>query len=193
MLTERDREVMKFLEEHRAITTQQAINIFFDGLEVSAYRRLNQLEEMIILEHYMRGKLKVYKLPEAKEISQHDLFILDFYSWVYANGGQVTEFKKTPRFLKGMLIPDAFIRFDIPYNDQVYEVSALLEIDYFHYTDMEEKLAVWYEKIFREHEVNENTLLIIARPTTGLRYNSKNFETIYTDLKFTNLLRLLFE
>ena len=78
-LQSRDRQVLRFLEEHRAITTQQAINIFFKK-DISAYRRLNQLEEAGILESYMRSKNKVYKLAgETKELSEHDLLIYDFY------------------------------------------------------------------------------------------------------------------
>lgn len=194
-LTQRDKNVIKFIEENRAITTTQATQIFFNGLTVSAIRRLNQLEDDKILESYMVGKSKVYKLPETKELSQHDLLILDFYAWVYANGGQVTDFKKTPRYFKGLLIPDALLKIDLPHNGDVYEVTILLEIDYTHYTP-ETKLNTWYEKLYREEVLksycSDFPLVIIARPTKGLRYNSKNFEVLYTDLRFTNLIQLMF-
>ena len=193
-LQSRDRQVLRFLEEHRAITTQQAINIFFKK-DISAYRRLNQLEEAGILQSYMRGKNKVYKLPGDRELSEHDLLIYSFYAWIYQNNGQVIEFKKNPRYLNGMLIPDALIKFKLPYENQNFIIFALLEVDYTHYTDNTK--MVWYEKLYREQTLKqwcgaaEYPFIIIARPTPGLRYNSKNFNCVYCDLKFTNLDRLL--
>ena len=192
----RDRAVLRFLEEHRAITTQQAINIFFKK-DISAYRRLNQLEEAGILESYMRSKNKVYKLAgETKELSEHDLLIYDFYSWIYSKNGVVIDFKKNPHYFKNALIPDALVKFKFPYEGQVYTIYSLLEIDLNHYTD-NTKMNVWYEKLYREQVLKswcgaaEYPFIIIARPTPGLRYNSKNFNCVYCDLKFTNLDRLL--
>ena len=195
-LQNRDRQVLRFLEEHRAITTQQAINIFFKK-DISAYRRLNQLEEAGILQSYMRGKNKVYKLSgETKELSEHDLLIYDFYSWIYSKGGEVIEFKKNPHYFKSMLIPDAAVKFRLPYEGQVYTIYSLVEIDLNHYTD-NTKMNVWYEKLYREQVLKswcgaaEFPFIIIARPTQGIRYNSNNFNCTYCDLKFTNLDRLL--
>ena len=195
-LQNRDRQVLRFLEEHRAITTQQAINIFFKK-DISAYRRLNQLEEAGILQSYMRGKNKVYKLSgETKELSEHDLLIYDFYSWIYSKGGEVIEFKKNPHYFKSMLIPDAAVKFRLPYEGQVYTIYSLVEIDLNHYTD-NTKMNVWYEKLYREQTLKqwcgaaEFPFIIIARPTAGIRYNSNNFNCVYCDLKFTNLDRLL--
>ena len=126
-LQNRDRQLLIFLEEHKAITTKQATNIFFDMLDKSAIRRLNQLENVGILTHYYRGKNKVYKLiDEKKELSEHDILIYDFYSWIYKNGGQVIEFKKDPHYFKGMLIPDALVKFKIPYNGINYTVLGLV-------------------------------------------------------------------
>ena len=195
-LQSRDRQVLRFLEEHRAITTQQAINIFFKK-DISAYRRLNQLEEAGILESYMRSKNKVYKLAgETKELSEHDLLIYDFYSWIYSKNGVVIDFKKNPHYFKNALIPDALVKFKFPYEGQVYTIYSLLEIDLNHYTD-NTKMNVWYEKLYREQVLKswcgaaEFPFIIIARPTQGIRYNSKNFNCVYCDLKFTNLDRLL--
>ena len=195
-LQSRDRQVLRFLEEHRAITTQQAINIFFKK-DISAYRRLNQLEEAGILESYTKGKNKVYKLSgETKELSEHDLLIYDFYSWIYSKGGEVIEFKKNPHYFKSMLIPDAAVKFRLPYEGQVYTIYSLVEIDLNHYTD-NTKMNVWYEKLYREQVLKswcgaaEFPFIIIARPTQGIRYNSNNFNCVYCDLKFTNLDRLL--
>ena len=82
MLTNRDRSLLKFLENNKGISTQQAKYIFFDGIERSAIRRLNQLEDKGILEYYYRGKNKIYKLVGSPELSYHDTIIYDFYAWI---------------------------------------------------------------------------------------------------------------
>ena len=198
-LQNRDRQLLIFLEEHKAITTKQATNIFFDMLDKSAIRRLNQLENVGILTPYYRGKNKVYKLiDEKKELSEHDILIYDFYSWIYKNGGQVIEFKKDPHYFKGMLIPDALVKFKIPYNGINYTCFVLLEIDYTHYTS-ENKILTFYPKLYREQVLKEYCgaaefpFIVIARPTPGIRIQPREIEVIYTDLKFNNLLRLMLD
>ena len=198
-LQNRDRQLLIFLEEHKAITTKQATNIFFDMLDKSAIRRLNQLENVGILTHYYRGKNKVYKLiDEKKELSEHDILIYDFYSWIYKNGGQVIEFKKDPHYFKGMLIPDALVKFKIPYDGINYTCFVLLEIDYTHYTS-ENKILTFYPKLYREQVLKEYCgaaefpFIVIARPTPGIRIQPREIEVIYTDLKFNNLLRLMLD
>ena len=196
-LQSRDRQVLRFLEDHRAITTTQATNIFFDGCKRSATRRLNQLEDAGILNHYTRGKNKVYKLiGEVKEVSEHDVLIYDFYSWIYENNGEVIEFKKNPRYFKGMLIPDALVKFRIPYEGQMYTCYVLLEIDLNHYTEAD-KIMTLYPKLYREQVLKEYCgiaefpFVVIARPTKGIILSPKEIDVVYSDLKFNNLDRLL--
>lgn len=62
MLTNRDKQLLKFIEKYKSISTQQAINIFFNGLKESAIRRLNQLEKSGELTHYYINKNKLYRL-----------------------------------------------------------------------------------------------------------------------------------
>ena len=195
-LQQRDKDILRFLEEHRGITTQQCISIFFKN-DISAYRRLNQLEDAGILEHYMIGRNKVYKLSgESRQLSCHDTLIYDFYAWIYSKGGEVLDFKKNPHYFKSMLIPDAAVKFRLPYEGQVYTIYSLVEIDLNHYTD-NTKMNVWYEKLYREQVLKswcgaaEFPFIIIARPTQGIRYNSNNFNCTYCNLKFKNLDRLL--
>lgn len=197
MLTNRDKQLLKFIEKYKSISTQQAINIFFNGLRESAIRRLNQLEKSGELTHYYINKNKLYRLVgENKTISEHDNYILDFYSWIYKNEGEVIYFKKNPIYLNGMLIPDALLKIKIPYENEEYIIDILLEIDYTHYT--ENTKFILYEKLYRENILKEFCgesifpIIVIARPTQGIRYNSKNFDVIYTTLKFDNLLRMIF-
>lgn len=197
-MTQRDKDVLRFIEKYKAITTQQARHIFFNGCEKSTIRRLNQLEDLKIIEGYYVGKNKLYKFPEERKLTQHDVLILNLYSWIYKNGGEVIDFIITPHFLNNMLIPDGLVKFKIPYAGNKYTVFVLLEIDYTHYTD-NIKMNTLYEKLYREKVLSEYCgqaefpFIVVSRPTPGIRYSSNNFEVIYTDLEFTNLTKLMFE
>ena len=195
-LQQRDKDILRFLEEHRGITTQQCISIFFKN-DISAYRRLNQLEDAGILEHYMIGRNKVYKLSgESRQLSCHDTLIYDFYAWIYSKNGVVLDFKKNPHYFKNQLIPDALVKFKLPYEGQNYLCYALLEIDYTHYSS-EEKIMTLYPKLYREQVLKEYCglaefpFVIVARQTKGIILRPKEIDVIYSDLKFTNVDRLL--
>lgn len=196
MLTERDRSLLKFLEDNKGISTQQAKYIFFDGIERSAIRRLNQLEDKGILEYYYRGKNKIYKLVGSPELSYHDTIIYDFYAWIYKQGGSVLDFKKNPHFINNMLIPDGLFKCRLPYKDTFGTFFFILEVDYQHPTS-DEKIKVFYEKLYREQTLKEYCgvaefpMLIIAKEYIGFRERSNNFEIIYTDFKFKNLYDIL--
>ena len=195
-LQQRDKDILRFLEEHRGITTQQCISIFFKN-DISAYRRLNQLEDAGILEHYMIGRNKVYKLSgESRQLSCHDTLIYDFYAWIYSKNGVVLDFKKNPHYFKNQLIPDALVKFKLPYEGQNYLCYALLEIDYTHYSS-EEKIMTLYPKLYREQVLKEYCglaefpFVIVARQTKGIILRPKEIDVIYSDLKFNNVDRLL--
>ena len=195
-LQQRDKDILRFLEEHRGITTQQCISIFFKN-DISAYRRLNQLEDAGILEHYMIGRNKVYKLSgESRQLSCHDTLIYDFYAWIYSKGGEVLDFKKNPHYFKNQLIPDGLFKFILPYEGKKYFCCVLLEIDLNHYTETD-KLMTLYPKLYREQVLTEYCekvefpFVVIARPTPGIRLQPREIDVIYSDLKFTNLDRLL--
>lgn len=196
MLTNRDKQILIFLEKYKALSTQQANSIFFN-CERSCVRRMNQLEKLKILDSYYIGKNKIYKIPEERNISQHDLYVLDFYAWICRENGTVLDFETTPRYLNGLLIPDALCKFKINYEGIKYTVNIFLELDFTHYTEIE-KLNILYEKLYREGTLKEYCgdaefpMVVISRPTKGLIYRSRNFEILYTDFKFTNLLNLIF-
>lgn len=197
IMTDRDKKLCKFIEEYGAITTQQAKWIFFNGLQTSTIRRLNQLEKHNVLSSYHRDGKKVYSYADAGKLPTHDLGALDFYAWICRYGGEVIDVKLKPQYLNGQIIPDALFKFKFPYKDKRVTIYAFLEYDLNHYTEVD-KMQVWYEKLYRDKlMINycgqaEFPFLVIARPTQGIRYNSKNFNILYCDLRFNNLENMLF-
>lgn len=192
MLMQRDKLILKHIEQYRGITIKQAQYLFFNKSYENARRRLSDLEnKMGLVKSYKSNysKEKVFILD--KKISDHDLITLDYLKFLAANECEILEVKMQPKYLKGIIRADAFVIF----KKDGYKYFTILEVDYTHYT--ENTKFQLYEKLYRDKELEakcEGTfpILIVARPTPGVRYNSKNFEIIYTDLNYDNLSTHLF-
>jgi hypothetical protein len=52
LITDRDKEVLRWTENYKAITLRQATELFFNGNYKGASRRMGQLEDMGLLKSY---------------------------------------------------------------------------------------------------------------------------------------------
>lgn len=191
MITNRDKEVLRWIEDYKSITLKQATALFFNNNYKSASRRMAQLEEMEVLKSYI-SKAKSEKVYyQEKKVNDHRLYIYDYLKELKKLNCDLLDIKIEPSFLKGNIKPDAYVVFK--YGE--YKYITLLEVDYTHYTD-NTKLNTLYEKLYIERDEYKEfmgtfPILVIARPTKGIRYNSSNFCIIYTDLLYYNLKTLL--
>ncbi|MGL5087348.1 MAG: hypothetical protein ACRC68_16805, partial [Clostridium sp.] len=154
-------------------------------------RRMSQLEEMGLLKSYISKATKEKVYYQDKKISDHRLYCYDFIKEIVKLGAEVTEYKIEPRYLDGAIIPDAFIIF----KHEGYKYYILLEVDYTHYTS-NIKFNTLYEKLYEERvnysEFNNTfPIVLVARPTEGIRYNSSNFECVFTDLSYNKVQQLI--
>lgn len=191
MIKDRDREVLKWIEDYKAITLRQATELFFGGNYKGASRRLGQLEDMELLKSYTSKATKEKVYYQNKKVNDHRLYIYDYLKELKKLGCKLLDMNIEPQYLNGNIRPDAFVLFK--YGK--YKYLTLLEVDYTHYTD-NIKMNTLYEKLYTERSSYEEFLgifpiIIIARPTEGIRYNSANFDVIYTDLSYSNLNKFL--
>lgn len=191
MLTQRDKNILIYLEKYKAISVTQAQYILFNGCYESARRRLKQLESNNILKSYTSfiNKEKIYY--NNKKLKDHELLVFDFIKILNKKGANIKKLIIQPRLLKDNIRPDAYIEFT--YNKNLYFI--ILEVDYTH-TTSNTKMQL-YEKLYLTGEFQENCygtfpIIIVSRNTNSIRYNSKNFDVIYTDFKYSNLDQLLF-
>ena len=190
MLTERDRKVLNFIEKYKSISINQASNIFFNTSYEGARRRLKQLEEMKYIKSYILKDTKEKAYYMNKKLSKHDLLVNDFIGEIKKRGGDIIQFITQPTYLNKKIRPDAFIIFSL--KEMVYFI--LLEVDLHHYTS-NIKMKV-YEELYKSGELEKECygtfpIILIARPTKGIRYNSRNFNVVYTDLSYSTIDRLL--
>lgn len=192
MITKRDKEVLIWIEKYGAITINQAKILFFNGNYDNARRRLRVLEEQEVLNSYIlkETKEKVY-FTEGKKKSYHDILILNYAVKLKELGCRLVVINIKPRYLKGSLVPDAFVSF--AYNNDLY--ITLLEVDYKHYTEYL-KFTSLYERLYRSKEdylefQGTFPIVVVANMNKSIRYNSQNFNMMWTDLAYSNLQELL--
>lgn len=189
MLSKTDKQLMIYLEKYHAITIKQAQRHFYKseyGYDV-AKKRLKQLEDRGLLQSYINVVTNEKIYFTDRKVSAHDLYTFDFYSKLVEHGCENIEFIKEPRFLKGLIKPDAFFTFE--YNESLYFI--LLEVDLTHTSMSKFQL---YEKLFRDKELHErcfNTFpIIVVMGFDGcLKYESENFEVVYSDFELSNFIR----
>lgn len=201
MITQRDYSVLRHIEMFRAISLKNVAEIYFqkEGYKSKDYaykcasRRMKALENMGVVLSYINSYTQEKVYYTEKKASPHDLFIQDFWRKLLELDFNVLEFSTTVSLMKGQLKPDAFIEAEI----EGVKVNYFLEIDLNHYTNKEK--IVRYEMFYKSDELKKlcehrKPCLIIARPThRDIRYTSNIFDIVYTDLKFTNLEKFLFE
>lgn len=107
------------------------------------------------------------------------------------NNCKIINIVNDPVYLNGEIKPIYFLEFI--YDGYMY--LTLLEID-FNGGLSAFRINNTYEKLYKQKgNFNEFRgvfpILIIVSKNKGIRYNSKNFEVIYTDLEFSNLECLL--
>ncbi|WP_075857439.1 hypothetical protein [Clostridium perfringens] len=201
MLRERDYNILRFIEKYNAISLKNTCSIFFDGEYKNedyryrvAARRMQTLEKKGILQSYRNSYTDEKIYYTNNKISPHSVFIQDFWRKLLELDFNVLEFNTNVSLMNGQLKPDAFVL--AKYDDIL--VNYFLEVDLNHYTDKSKLIR--YEMFYKSDELTElcegrKPCLIITRPTHGrdLRYSSNIFDTVYTDLKYTNLERFLFE
>lgn len=189
MLMPRDKQILKYLEEHKAITIYQAYRIFFNEAKFGYDRarvRLKQLEGFGLVRSY-KNKLtdeKVYYTDSM--ISSHDLYVNEFYSMLVLHGCTNIQVKRQPRFMKDIIRPDALFAFE--YGEGLHFV--LLEVDFTHVTSLS-KFQL-YEKLYRSEELQKicygtfPLIAIITIDENPLKYESESLDIINFNNKLDN-------
>lgn len=119
--------------------------------------------------------------------------ILDNYiEELRKNNCKITKIINDPVYLNGTIRPICFLEFI--YEGYIY--LTLLEMDFkgclsaFRINNTYEKLYKC-RGVFKEFR-DTFPIIVIAAEQKSIRYNSKNFEVVYTDFEFLNLKYLLF-
>lgn len=108
------------------------------------------------------------------------------------NQCEITNIVNNPVYLNGKITPICFLEF---IKDE-YMYLTILEID-FNGVLTNFIINTTYEKLYKQRTEYKEfkgvfPIIVIATNNKGIRYNSKNFEVVYTDLEYSNLDKFLF-
>jgi len=124
MITERDSEVIKFIEQFKTAHTSTIAELFYPSLQV-AQRRLKILhrDKVIKRERYYVSDEYFYYIKKPKQI-RHKLILTDFYREIKMIGLDIQFFQNEMNL--GDIIPDGILAFK--YKDKNYIACVEVEI-----------------------------------------------------------------
>lgn len=185
-LTDRDKEILRWIEEHKSITINQCSKIFYtnnkEGYQ-QARKRLRKLNQCNYIKRFrkdMRSET-VYYLD--KKLSFHDLKVFDILAELIYLGAEIKNFEKEYVIPAGEknYRSDALIEFI--YNKYYY--IFLVEIDHTHFTSFKKLIEIYKSNFFQEKykEFGQNIFpeVLILR-----EYETKN--KMYTEYFNIHLL-----
>lgn len=187
ILTQRDKNILRFIEEYKSITINQCSKIFFNNCKQAYYqarKRLRQLYDNKYIKRY-RADMKsecIYYL--TKKLSIHHLKVLDAYAEFIKIGANIEYFKteyKVPTKSKYYRL-DALI--EVTYEEYFYPL--IIEVDYTHFTSQRKLIDIYNSKHFQDKykELDDNifpTVLIIRPVISDNSITSDLFNIVYLD------------
>lgn len=138
MLTQRDRSIIRHIEQYGFITNQQARELYVPRNVVKGYeaarRRLKYIIDNNITFTIKEKPLKITTnkvtgkpvFHYKNQPSYHDIVVMDFYARLVFMGVNVLKFKKHVEWLGGTYISDAFLAYEVDGKKTI----ALLEVCY---------------------------------------------------------------
>lgn len=174
MLTERDRKMLQHIEAYKGITITQAYRIFFKdksyGMDY-ARKRLKILNEQGFLKYKTDRVTRKRVYYTNKAFREHDMYIMDFYSWIMFYGGYMLDYQ--PNRKVGTKYSDGYFKFK--FQGHIY--PYFLEVNLYNKADMKK-----YEEYFESGEIQKELngkFPIVAIVTDNENiYKSKNFNTV---------------
>ncbi|MFR5264488.1 FtsK/SpoIIIE domain-containing protein [Clostridium sp.] len=178
-ITDREKNILRFIENYGAITFKQVQTIFFSNLKYdsarsSCSRVLKKLEEKGLIKSEVHKEIKEKVVYITKSKSIHDLYIINAYTKIKELGAEIISFKTEHHLLEGKLRPDGYIEFKL--NNQLYK--AYIEVDYTHFTG---------EKKMRLYEMLGDDFVIIVGKEEKLSCSSRKIKLIQTSVDFNDL------
>ncbi len=192
MITDRDIQILNFLDKVRLATKEQIHELFFYNVsDKVTYRRLNKLsdEDFIKRSYYNLGKNKnvyVYYLDKkpSKKLIKHDLYITDLIVYLIKLQYEIVEFEKSP--VIGRVIPDAYIKI----RKEGKSKNLLLEVQLSN-NDCLSKYYNFKDVVLENTNWNIMPRLLILSDLSIKKIELIDIKTIYCDLNMKGLGDLL--
>ena len=196
MITDRDRDIINFIQDIGFLTIEQAGKLFFTDSKVSYDLARNRLKKLIKQDLYIKAirntetkqLLYVPKESKLKRVSKHDLLVLDYLAELKCLGCEVEAVEVEKDF--GGIIPDAYVRFI--FNG--YRYHQLLEIELRHdYVDINRFNKV-KDKILQETNNILPTIVIVQDTNKDYSIDNKtDMEVVQLRTNLNDIAKVLLQ
>lgn len=178
-ITDRDKQILKFIENYGSITINQAANMFFCNYKYAydqAKRRLRIMYQNRIVKRFkadIHAEVQYYFNQPQKP---HRAKLLDVYTNLNSIGN-VTSFKKELRIECQNKIRkiDGFLELEIETDEEVAMYPILIEIDYTHNTSLNKLKEIYYSNYFQDKYDVFPTVLIIKKYSFQEKFSTDLF------------------
>lgn len=195
-LTNRDKEILKFIEKYGSITINQCSKIFFTKNKEAYYqsrKRLKILSDNKYLQRYRQDMRSECVYYSEKKLSFHDLRVLDAYANLMSTGADIREFIREYIITCGSKEYRVDGLIECVYQGFFYPI--LIEIDYTHFTSTNKLLDIYNSNFFQnkykdmDSDIFPNVL--IARPIIpNIDTSLLPFNVLYTTLCIDNINKI---
>lgn len=197
ILTKRDKEISRYIEDYGSITINQCAKVFYKGNKEPYYqarKRLKILSNSGYLKRYRQDMKSECVYYFTKCLGIHDLKVLDVYAELISLGAEITFFKQeyTVAYGDKKYICDGLI--ELKYNGYFYPL--LIEVDYTHFTSERKLTDIYCSNHFQERykEFDDNlfpSVLIIRPYVNNNLIQTDLYNLFYFDFNLHNLNNVL--
>lgn len=195
MITKRDRELLKFIDEYGYITIEQAKVLFFNdknlgtGYEM-ARRRLSMLvdeKQIKVAKLQANNKNIYYGLYDSKP-SYHNVTVVDCLCKLVEIGAKIRRFDRNKSWLDGDLISDAYC--ECEFGDYLY--AFIFEVCYMHKTIPIRKYRTLYSE-FRQNDLRPRIVKINLIDSNKQDYKDMKGYIVDIDYEFNQFAKIFLQ
>lgn len=180
MVTKRDKEILKWVEEYKSITINQCSKIFFTRNKEAydqARKRLGNLHKQGLLNRYRKDPKSETIYYMDKRLKVHDLKIYDVVAEFIYSGWDMRQLNKEDiNYVEDKkYIVDAGILF----KKADFYLLVFLEIDYSHFTSIEKINNIINNRIHTEYKELFIVVKLTQEKAIVSTIENKNAHIIY--------------
>lgn len=191
MLTKRDKQIVRYIEDNGFITISQCCNIWFNDKKYGydlARKRLQEIERLNYCKSYIDHKIyapeKIYYIDDKyAKPSKHTIISMNIYSELIKLGATILYFKREQKWLNGKYRTDAFIVYLM--DRSLYATASEIILGSAtnkSYTDQREIMNGKYYEVFVVNEEEVNTIVDECLKKVGINESvSANKSVLFVD------------
>lgn len=188
MVTRRDKEILRWVEEYKSITINQCSKIFFTKNKQAydqARKRLSSLHKQGLLNRYRKDPKSEAIYYMDKKLKVHDLKIFDVVAeFIYFGWDMIQLSKEYIIYVEGKkYVLDAGILF----KKADFYLLVYLEIDYSHFTSLEKINNIVNDHVHTEYKELFIIIKLTQEKAAVSTIENKNAHIIYLPWNLTGL------